>query len=289
MKAAAFDYLVALDADDAVRLLGEHGDDALLLAGGQSLVPMMAMRLARPSVLIDINGCADLTGIGAAAEGLRIRAGSRQKDVLKSAEVGQAVPLLAKALPFVGHIQTRNRGTVGGSLAHGDPSAEMPLVAVTLNAEITLRSAAGQRKIAASEFYTGPMSSIREANECLTEVVFPIWSGPMGCGFHEVSERHGDFAIVSVAAQMQLNGDGICTQAAIGIGGAHSHPIKAANAEAALIGKPISEDVIAEAASLSADGIEAMDDVHASAAYRLRVVRVLAARAISDAAAEAGK
>jgi carbon-monoxide dehydrogenase medium subunit len=287
MKPAPFEYVAAADAGEAIHLLGEHGDEALILAGGQSLVPMMNMRLARPAVLIDINGCADMAFINGGDGGCRIGAATRQKHVMKSAEVADKVPLLAKALPFVGHLQTRNRGTIGGSIAHGDPSAEIPLVAVTLDAEITLRTVAGERCVAASKFYDGPMSTARQADECLTEVQFPVWPGNSGAAFHEVSERHGDFAIVSAAAQVQLDADGTCIRAALGIGGAHPHPIKAETAEAVLTGSDLNGDVIAEAANIAAGGIEAMSDVHASAAYRGRVARVLAERAITDALAEA--
>jgi carbon-monoxide dehydrogenase medium subunit len=286
MKPAPFDYVAAASADDAVRHLAEHGDEALILAGGQSLVPMMNMRLARPTVLIDINDCAELKFMGLeSGDGFAIGAGTRQKDILKSAETKAAVPLLLKALAFVGHVQTRNRGTLGGSIAHGDPSAEMPLVAVTLDAAIRLRSSTSERTVAAVEFYSGPMSTERAPDECLLAVNFPHTPGA-GTGFHEVSERHGDFAIVSAAAEISLR-DGKCASAAIGIGGAHPYPIKAAKAEAILIGEVPTDALIEAAAEAATEGIEAMDDVHATAAYRMRVARVLAARAISDAIAEA--
>ena len=234
---------------------------------------------------MDINDCDDLKFM-AVNGGFAIGAGTRQKDILKSTETRAAVPLLIKALAFVGHQQTRNRGTIGGSIAHGDPSAEMPLVAVTLDAAITLRSSDGERQMAASEFYTGPMSTERKANECLTAVHFPL-APNAGSGFHEVSERHGDFAVVSAAAQIELDGDGKCTSAAVGIGGAHPHPVKASKAESILMGEVPCAASIAKTAEVVTDGIEAMDDVHATAQYRLRVARVLAARAISDAVAEA--
>ena len=285
MKPAPFEYVAATDASEAVRLLAEHGDEALILAGGQSLVPMMNMRLARPSVLVDINNCDDLTFMKVNG-GFAIGAGTRQKDVLKSAESRAAVPLLIKALGFVGHQQTRNRGTIGGSIAHGDPSAEIPLVAVTLDAAITLRSSDGERQMAASEFYTGPMSTERKADECLTAVQFPL-APSAGSSFHEVSERHGDFAVVSAAVQIELDGDGKCISAAVGIGGAHPHPVKASKSEGILMGGVPCATAIAKAAEVVTAGIEAMDDVHATAQYRLRVARVLAARAISDAVAEA--
>ena len=287
MKPAPFEYFAAASADDAVRLLAEHGDEALILAGGQSLVPMMNMRLARPTVLIDINDCDEMKFMVAGDAGFAIGAGTRQKDILKSAETHAAVPLLLKALAFVGHVQTRNRGTLGGSIAHGDPSAEMPLVAVTLDGLIRLRSSGGERSVAASEFYSGPMSTERAADECLMAVSFPLSPGA-GTGFHEVSERHGDFAIVSAAAEINLDAGGKCASAAIGIGGAHPHPVKALKAEAILVGEAPSDALIEAAAEAATDGIEAMDDVHATGAYRMRVARVLAARAISDALAEAG-
>jgi len=285
LKAAPFEYVKATSLDHALVALSEH-DDTIVIAGGQTLVPMMAMRLARPSHLVDLNEIGDLVGIAADDKHLAIRAMTRQAAVLASDVVRAKLPLLAKALSFVGHAQTRNRGTVGGSIAHGDPSAEIPLCAVTLNAEIDLASKSGRRTIAARDFYQGPLTSVRRANEILSEVRFPIWSGgKIGIGFQEISPRHGDFAIVAVAVQLQFDETNICRRAAIALGGASPNPVRAAELEASLFGQRIDADLIAKIIGSIDRVLSPTDDLHASAAYRRRVARELTTRAILEAAA----
>lgn len=284
MKPAPFDYVRATSLGHALSALAES-EDAIILAGGQTLVPMMAMRLARPATLIDLNEIEELAGIDVHDGYLSIRAMTRQAYALASAEVSARTPLLAKALSFVGHTQTRNRGTIGGSIAHGDPSAEIPLTAVALDAEIVLAGCSGTRTVKARSFYTGPLSSVRRADECLTEVRFPIWSGSVGIGFQEISPRHGDFAIVAVAAQLQCDADKICRRASVAVGGASANPVQAAEVEAALIGKRIDPRLANEAARAVDPILSPTDDLHASASYRRRVARVLTERAILEAAA----
>jgi CO/xanthine dehydrogenase FAD-binding subunit len=285
MKPAPFDYIRATSLDHALTALGEH-DDAIVVAGGQTLVPMMAMRLARPSLLVDLNEIADLSGIVATEKHLSIRAMTRQAKVLASDIVRAKAPLLAKALSFVGHTQTRNRGTVGGSIAHGDPSAEIPLCAVALNAEIDLMSKNGTRMIEARDFYTGTLMSVRRPDEILSGVRFPIWSGEgIGVGFQEISPRHGDFAIVAVAVQLQFDADKICRRAAVALGGASPNPVRAAELEASLFGQRITAELLAKIIGSIDRVLAPTDDLHASAAYRRRVARVLTERAILEAAA----
>lgn len=285
MKPAPFDYVRATSLDQALNALAES-EDAIILAGGQTLVPMMAMRLARPATLIDLNEIEELAGIEIRDGYICIGAMTRQAKALANAEIQTRVPLLAKALSFVGHTQTRNRGTIGGSIAHGDPSAEIPLCAIALDAEIVLASLSGTRTVQAREFYTGPLSSVRRADECLTEVRFPIWNGDkVRIGFQEISPRHGDFAIVAVAAQIQFDADRICRRAAVAVGGATSNPVRAAELESALVGKRIDMRLATEVSRTVDTILSPTDDLHASAAYRRRVARVLTERAISEAAA----
>lgn len=284
MKAASFDYIRATSLDHALSALAES-EDAIILAGGQTLVPMMAMRLARPATLIDLNEISELAGITNRDGYLSIRTMTRQAAALASTEVNAQTPLLAKALSFVGHTQTRNRGTVGGSIAHGDPSAEIPLAAIALNAEIGLASRTGTRTVTARDFYTGPLSSVRRTDECLTEIRFPIWSGTVGVGFQEISPRHGDFAIVAVAAQLEFGADKVCRRASIAVGGASANPVHAAEVEAALVGKRIDPRLANEVSRAVDPILSPTDDLHATAAYRRRVARVLTERAILEAAA----
>ena len=285
MKAAPFDYVRATALDHALNALAES-EDAIILAGGQTLVPMMAMRLARPATLIDLNEIEELAGIEMRDGYLSIRAMTRQAYALTSADATAQMPLLAKALSFVGHTQTRNRGTIGGSIAHGDPSAEIPLCAIALDAEIVLASRKDTRTVQARSFYTGPLSSVRRADECLTEIRFPIWrGGAVGIGFQEISPRHGDFAIVAVAAQFQFDADKICRRAAVAVGGATPNPVRAAELESALVGRRIDMRLAAEVSRTVDPILSPTDDLHASAAYRRRVARVLTERAILDAVA----
>ncbi len=284
MKPAPFDYIKATSLDHALAALAAH-DDAIVIAGGQTLVPMMAMRLARPSCLVDLNEIADLSGIETSEKYLHIRAMTRQAKVLASDIVRTKVPLLTKALSFVGHTQTRNRGTLGGSIAHGDPSAEIPLCAIALNAEIDLASQSGTRTVAACNFYEGPLMSVRRADEILSEVRFPIWEGGnIGTGFQEISPRHGDFAIVAVAVQLQFDADNICRRAAVALGGASPNPVRAAELEAALYGQRIDAALVAKIVGSIDRVLSPTDDLHASAAYRRRVAKSLTMRAILEAA-----
>ena len=290
MKAAEFDYVRADSVAGACAALAAAGpgEEHKIIAGGQTLVPLMAMRLARPTLLVDIDGIAGLDGIARGDGEIAIGAMTRQRAAELSPLVQGELPLLAKALRFVGHLQTRNRGTVGGSLVHGDPAAEIPLVAVTLDAELAAEGIEGGRTYPADGFFEAPMVTAIGADECLTGARFPVWTGArLGTGFQEIASRRGDFAIVAAAAQLALDGDGRCARIAAALGGVAPRPVRIAALESALVGSAL-EDGDIEAALASVDAaIEPDDDLHASAAYRGRVARVLLGRAIREARAEA--
>src|SRR2546425_4471462 len=206
LKSAPFQYTRSATLDEACALLARHGEQAKLLAGGQSLVPMMAMRLLRPAWLIDINEIAALKFVTIENDLVRIGSCTRQVVLERDEALAKHIPLIREALAFVGHVQTRSRGTIGGSLAHADPSAELPLVAQVLAARMLLRSANGTRTVEATSFFTGAMSTAIRADECLEEIHWPVWRGERsGCAFLEHSIRHGDFAIVAAAAQVSLD------------------------------------------------------------------------------------
>jgi CO/xanthine dehydrogenase FAD-binding subunit len=284
MKAPPFEYARAASLAEACELLQRHGDAAKLLAGGQSLVPMMAMRLLRPAWLIDINAIASLKSVAAEADTVRTGACARQVTLERDAALGARVPLLHQALAWVGHVQTRNRGTVGGSLAHADPCAELPLAAQVLGARLQLRSPRGTRSLAAAEFFVGPMASALTPDECLEEIHWPVWREPRtGSAFTELSARHGDFAMVAAAAQIALDADGRCVRAALGLGGVGLTPLAFPALAAGLVGtRPAATD-IDDLASGAAAQCEPGSDIHASADYRRHLARVLAARALHAA------
>jgi len=286
MKAAPFEYTRAADVDEACAWLAAD-DGARLIAGGQTLVPMMAMRLARPTRLIDINRIAALSYIRADKDGIAIGATTRQCAVERDQLVAAKVPLLARAIPHIGHAATRARGTIGGSLANADPAAEISLVAVTLDATLSYRAGGKTTDIPARGFHVGAMVTSLPEGACLTAVRFPVWQGKIGTGFHEVNARSSDFAFVSAAAQVELGADNKCRRIAIGVGAATDHPIRLESAERQLTGTALDPKAVRAAIEAALTDIEALDDLHATAAYRRRVAAVLAARAVADAFADA--
>jgi len=286
MKAAEFDYERPASLDAACDLLARHGD-AKIIAGGQTLVPLLAMRLAKPALLIDINRIAELQGIARNDGFVAIRACTRQADTLAHAAVRSDVPLLAKALRFVGHGQTRNRGTVGGSLANADPAAEIGLAALALDAGVRARSTRGERTIALDKFFVGAMETALAADECLVEARFPVWRGRIGTGFQEVSARASDFAFLAAAAQVELDAGGVVKRVAVSVGGASTMPLRMKMCEARLLGTRLDARDIEEAAALAAQSLQPVADPHASPRYRCRVACALAARALAEARDEA--
>jgi len=283
MKPAAFEYSRPIDVDEACALLAAD-DNARLIAGGQTLVPLMAMRLARPSRLIDIARLSGLSYIGAACGAVAIGATTRQSVVEHDLLVRSKLPLLAKVMPHVGHGATRARGTIGGSLANGDHAAEIVLVAATLDATLVWREGGADRECAAADFILGPMVTALPQAACLVEARFPVWPETrLGVGFHEVNARRSDFAFVSAAAQVALDPDGRFLRAAVGIGGATPAPLRLRAVEAALEGQPFDQRQISDLVRTVLADVQPLADLHASAEYRRRVAGTLAMRALNDA------
>jgi CO/xanthine dehydrogenase FAD-binding subunit len=283
MKPAPFDYVRAQCVAEACALLAAE-EDARLIAGGQTLIPMLAMRLSRPSRLIDIARIAELDRIEATADAVIVGAATRQAAALRSALIAERVPLLAAALPHVGHAATRSRGTIGGSLAHADPAAEIPLVALTLDAELIVCDARGERTRTIADFFLGPMQTALPAGACLAAVRFPrLPAGRVGVAFLEVSARRSDFAFVAAAAQVALDPGGTCLSAVVGIGGACAVPVRLDAVCAALAGRVLDDDLIKDAVAAATTDLDTMADANVSAAYRRRVAATLARRALSAA------
>lgn len=295
MKAAPFEYARPATLAEVCSLLAAHGPEAKLIAGGQSLVPMMAMRLARPAWLIDISRLVELQRISAPADPSTdkdgvfvVGAGVRQCVVERDPRARASLPLLASALRWVGHVQTRNRGTIGGSIVHGDVSAEIALVACVLDAVLELRDSSGVTEVAAREFFLAPMITAIAPEQCLADIRFPVWRGSgknamRGCAFEEVSVRHGDFALVSACAQVELDADGLCARAELGIGGAAPVPLALPEIGAQLAGSRLDDQAIAAAAAAAAALTDPEGDLHASADYRRHLARVLVERVLRAA------
>ena len=288
MKPAAFDYYAPASADEAVGLLAELGDEAKVLAGGQSLIPLLALRLAVFGHLVDVGRIAGLAGIERRIGGVWIGAGTTEAAVERSAEVAAAAPLLARATPFIGHVQIRNRGTLGGSLAHADPAAEYPAVALALDAEIEALSPRGTRTIPAADFFTDLWSTTLEPDELLVGVTVPTWTGRCGWAVEEFARRHGDFAVAGAVAGVELDADDRVRRCAIGLIGMGSTPVRSAAAEGEVTGTPLAD---VDAAELGRAAVAGLDDVpadlHGSAAYRRRVGAAMVARAWTAATTEA--
>jgi carbon-monoxide dehydrogenase medium subunit/2-furoyl-CoA dehydrogenase FAD binding subunit len=286
MKAAPFDYVRADSVDHALELLAQHGGDAKPIAGGQSLVPMMAMRLARPAVLIDINRLDELKQVELEGDVVTMGAATRQRDVEDDTDLHASLPLLRDALRWVGHIQTRNRGTVGGSMVHADPSAEMPLAAVVLGATFRLRSQQnGAREVDAQDFFLGPMFTAVGETECLEQIDWPVWQGDgIVTAFEETAMRHGDFAMASAACQLQMNADGTCRRAAFGLGGVDGMPLAFPELASQLVGQRINARLADEVAHAAAAQAQPGSDLHADVEYRRHLATVLLARVLQRAA-----
>ena len=286
MKPAAFEYFAPATVDEALALLHEHGDEAKILAGGQSLMPLMNLRLARPKVIVDINRISGLDGIAASADGgLAIGALARQRAVEKSALVRERQPLLVAAMPLIGHFQIRNRGTIGGSIVHADPAAELPALSLLLNCEFLLARKGSARVIAAADFFLGYLTTAIEPGELLTEIRVPKWRAGTAWGIDEIARRKGDFALVGVAVRAELNGGGILHDVAIVMFGVGGKPQRIESAEAILKGRPIEPGVLRALSQAIADELEPDSDIHASSAYRKEVGGVLARRVLESALA----
>ena len=282
MKPPRFEYHRAGSVDEAVALLAEHADEAKVLAGGQSLVPLLSLRLARPGHLIDINRVADLAAV-ANGNGLTMGSMVRHRTIERSAAVRAANPLLADAVRFIGHSAIRNRGTIGGSIAHADPAAELPAILLALDGEVEARGARGTRTIAAAALFEGFLTTALEPDELLTAIRVPGLPTGTGWSFLEFSRRSGDFAIVGVAATVRLDGNGKVADARLAFSGVDQVPVRATTAESVLTGATPSDDLWKSAAHAAASPLEPASDIHGSAAYRKQLAAVLAERALREA------
>lgn len=284
MKNPPFLYHRPTTIEGAVALLDELGDEAKVMAGGQSLLPVMAIRLANPENIVDISRVEGLNTITISPDGKHVRLGAlvTHSDTEHSDLVSNKVPLLAKTMPHIGHRAIRNRGTVCGSLAHGDPAAELPSVAVALGATINLAGPGGNRAVVASDFFTGFLSTEVGDDELVTSVDFPIAGGASAFALHELSRRHGDFALLGLASSLTLDSSGVITSAALVFLGVSSTPWRATTAEALLIGGRPSAELFETAAKAASEQIDPATDAHASAAYRTHVAGVLTKKALSD-------
>jgi len=289
MKTAPFEYHAPRSVDEVLALLAEHGDEAKVLAGGQSLMPLLAMRLARPSQLVDINEVAGLSGIRPLnGNGVAFGALTRERDAERSPLVAERLPVLAEALPLIGHVSIRNRGTVGGCMAHADASAELPAVAIVTGAEMVVRSAGGERVVPAEEFFAGHFTTSMADDELLTEVRIPSGPAAAGWAFYEIARRHGDFALVGVAAMLTLDGDRI-GDARLALIGVSDRAIRVPDAEAVLRNQPPTADTFAAAAQEATKELEPAADMHGSAEFRRHLAAVATQRALSTAAHRAGE
>jgi CO/xanthine dehydrogenase FAD-binding subunit len=288
VKLPPFDYFAPQSVDELLSLLAEHGGDAKVLAGGQSLVPLLALRLARPAAVLDMQRVPGLADIVRQNGTLAVGAMTREATAERSSVIRQQVPLLAEAAPLIGHPAIRTRGTVGGTIAHADPAAETPAVALALDAEIVAHSAArGERIIPAAEFFEGFLTTALGEDEVITQVRFPVAQPRTGACFDEVARRHGDFAIVGVATQLRLDTEGRIDDARIVLSGVSDAPLRRPEAERTIIGASPTADALDAAADVAADGLAPPADLHGTSAYRIHVARVLVRRALDTAAQRA--
>jgi CO/xanthine dehydrogenase FAD-binding subunit len=282
MKPPLFDYIAATSIDMAVAALAEAGGEAKILAGGQSLMPMLNFRLLRPSILIDINRIAGLGFIEETADGIRVGALTRHFQLETSPLIARQFPVLSCAMTHVAHLAIRNRGTIGGSLSHADPAAELPMMALLLDAKLHVVSAGGSRIVAARDFILDTMTVDLDGAELLTEIVLPKLPSKTGWGFEEVARRHGDFALAAVAATLTVSG-GEIAQARIALTGVGPTALRADEAESLLLGRSLDENLTRRAIKAVREAIAPETDLHASSDYRRHLAGVLTGRALAAA------
>jgi aerobic carbon-monoxide dehydrogenase medium subunit len=285
MKLPAFEYACPATLSEAVALLASHDGDAKAIAGGQSLVPMLAFRVASPSLLVDLRKLPGLDQIEITDAGVHLGALVRWRDILDDARLRQAHPLLAAAIKHVAHYQIRNRGTVGGSVAHADPAAEMPGIVVTCEAAIAVTGKSGARVIAAKDFFQGALTTALTPDEIITEIRFPAWPAGRRFGFEEFALRRGDFALAAAAVFYDQDAGGRAANAHVGVIGVGDRPVRLAPVEAVLNGARVDAAVIAQAAAAASAAVDPQDDIHASAAYRRSLVGTMVERALASASA----
>ncbi len=286
LKPPPFSYVAPSSLEEALTSLADAGEDAKILAGGQSLMPLLSLRLARPSVLVDLGRAEGLGEVSEQNGTVTIGAMVRERAIERSPIVAEKVPLLAAALPLIGHPAIRNRGTVGGSIAHADPSAEIPAVAVALEAEMVIRSASrGERRVHAAEFFQGFFTTALEPDEALVAVCFPVAAPGSGVAFVEAARRHGDFAMVGAAASVNSE-DGRIIDARVALIGVADTPLRRPQAEQVLAGAEIGSAPFEEAAVAAGEGLTPASDLHGTSAYRTHLARVLTRRALEKATSD---
>jgi carbon-monoxide dehydrogenase medium subunit len=284
MKLPPLDYACPATLSEAIALLASHDGDAKVLAGGQSLMPILAFRLAAPKLLVDLRKVPALREIKIASDGVRLGAMVRWRDVLDDARLATAHPLLKAAVTHVAHYQIRNRGTVGGSIAHADPAAEMPGIVVTCDAEITVTGSSGTRVIKADDFFEGALTTALGNDEIITEIRLPAWPAKRRWGFQEFARRRGDFAMAAAALFYDQDSSGKATNAHVGIIGCGDRPRRLPEVEAVLNGQAIDEALMTRAAEATSACVDAQEDIHASAAYRRSLAGTMVERALRAAA-----
>ena len=285
MKLPPFDYACPTTLPEAVQLLSAPGGDAKPIAGGQSLVPMLAFRLAQPTLLVDLRKLGDLRGIKISQKGVTLGAMVRWREIEDDERLKTAHPLLKAAVAHIAHYQIRNRGTVGGSLAHADPAAEMPGIAITCDAEIAVVGKAGARVIQAADFFQGALTTALTADEIIVEVRLPAWHPERRWGFEEFARRRGDFAMAAAAVFFDQNDDGTAREAHVGVVGVADRPLRLPSVEAVLNRRTVDAAAIAEAEAAASAAVDPQDDIHASAAYRRALAGTMVERALKRAAA----
>ena len=286
MKLPAFEYACPTKLSEAVALLAAHNGDAKLIAGGQSLVPMLAFRLAAPALLVDLRKLPELRGIGISPNGVVLGSMVRWCDILADARLRVAHPLLVAAVTHVAHYQIRNRGTIGGSIAHADPAAEMPGIALACEAQIATVGSAGARVIKAADFFLGPLMTLLEPDEIITEIRFPAWPAQRRWGFQEFARRRGDFAMAAAAVWYDQDAGGKARNAHVGVIGVGDRPLRLGAVEAVLNGRVIDAATIAQAEAAASAAVDPQTDIHASADYRRALVGTMVERALLDAGKE---
>lgn len=280
----AFDYHRANSVDEAIALLHQYGDEAKVLAGGHSLIPTMKLRLSQPGHLIDIGRIHGLSRIHEEHGAITVGALTTYTQIEKSHVLQRYLPILPQATTLIGDQQVRNRGTIGGSISHSDPAADMPGVVLALKGEITVQGPNGKRTIKADDFFTGTFETALEPDELVLEIRFPIAHGHSGSAYEKLANKASHYAIAGCAAVISLDGNGTCTAASVAITGAADRTARASATEAALVGKKLDEATVVEAASHAADGLSIISDIHGSENYRRQMVAVVAKRAILRAA-----
>jgi len=288
LKPAPFDYQAPATLQEAISLLSAH-PDATVIAGGQSLMPVLAFRLATPSLLVDLRRVSGLGDISIDDNGVRLGALVRWRDIEGDRRLARAHPLLREAVSHVAHYQVRNRGTVGGSLAHADPAAELPGLAITCDAEIALVGPSGSRRVHAGQFFTGPLSTVRRPDEIVTELHLPYWPPDRRWAFREFARRQGDFALAGVLLFYDEDPHGAAGNARVGVIGACYRPHRLTAVESLLNGCTVDDDLIRRAGATAADEVDPPDDLHGDAAYRRGIVDTLMQRALHAAAQKRGR